>query len=88
VAVLAAHGATLDARAKIVDLPRVQVDAATMVITALPRGGLTPLLLAAREGAADAARALIDAGADLNVPDPDGTSAPPLTSDQACACAT
>jgi len=53
----------------------VKVDRATMVTTALPRGGLTPLLLAAREGAVDATRALIAAGADLDLPDPDGTSA-------------
>jgi ankyrin repeat protein len=33
-------------------------------------GGMTALLFAAREGATDAARALIEAGADLNAPDP------------------
>lgn len=74
VAVLVAHGADVDARAAVVALPPVKVDIATMVITALPRGGLTPLLLAAREGATAAARALIDAGADLNLADPEGTS--------------
>jgi ankyrin repeat protein len=74
VEVLVAHGAELDARAEIVELPKVKVDNATMVITALPRGGLTPLLLAAREGAVEAASALAGAGADLNLADPDGTS--------------
>ena len=32
-----------------------------------PRGGWTPLMYAAREGAIDAARALVEAGADMNV---------------------
>ena len=57
------------------DLPKVQVDFATMVTTALPRGGLTPLMFAARQGALGAARALADAGANLNLTDPDGMSA-------------
>lgn len=74
VRLLAAHGGDLDARARIIELPDVKVDPATMVTTALPRGGLTPLLLAAREGAVDATRALIEAGTDLDVADPDGTS--------------
>ena len=43
--------------------------------TILPRGGLTALMYAAREGAIDAARALADGGADLNVGDPDGATA-------------
>jgi ankyrin repeat protein len=37
---------------------------------------MTPLLFAARDGALDAARALVDAGADLNAADPNGM--PPL----------
>jgi ankyrin repeat protein len=37
----------------------------------LPPGGLTPLLLAARQGRVDAARALLDAGADIDLVDPD-----------------
>ena len=53
----------------------VKVDFATMVTTALPRGGLTPLMFAARQGALGAARALADAGANLNLTDPDGMSA-------------
>jgi ankyrin repeat protein len=42
--------------------------------TTFPRGGLTPLLFAARQGAIACARALLDAGADVNQPDPDGIS--------------
>jgi uncharacterized protein len=38
------------------------------------RGGLTPLLFAAREACLPCARALLDAGADVNLPDPDGVT--------------
>jgi ankyrin repeat protein len=75
VRLLAARGADLDAAAVVLEFPKVKVDAATMVITALPRGGLTALMYAARQGSLDAARALIDAGAGVNRTDPDGMSA-------------
>jgi ankyrin repeat protein len=75
VRLLVARGADVDATAAVLEFPRVKVDAATMVITALPRGGLTALMYAARQGSLEAARALIDAGARLNVTDPDGMSA-------------
>ena len=45
------------------------------VPTFLPKGGWTPLMYAAREGATDAARTLAEAGADLNVVDAEKTSA-------------
>jgi len=75
VTVLATHGADLNARATVLQYPNVKVDAATMVITAMPRGGLTPLMYAARQGSIDSARALVEAGAALNATDPDGMSA-------------
>ena len=37
----------------------------------LPPGGLTPLLLSARQGRLDATKALVEAGADVNLVDPD-----------------
>jgi ankyrin repeat protein len=37
----------------------------------MPRGGWTPLLFAARDGAVDAARVLVEAGADVDLQDPD-----------------
>jgi len=37
----------------------------------LPPGGLTPLLLSARQGRLEATRALVEAGADVNLVDPD-----------------
>jgi ankyrin repeat protein len=72
---LAEHGADLNAPARALQFPSVKVDAATMVITALPRGGLTPLMYAARQGSAEAVEALADLGARLNSTDPDGMSA-------------
>jgi ankyrin repeat protein len=75
VTLLAAHGADLNARANVLQFPNVKVDAATMVITALPRGGLTPLMYAARQGAIGSARTLAKLGANLNAADPDGMSA-------------
>jgi ankyrin repeat protein len=75
VSLLASRGADLNAKSTVPEFPKVKVDAATMVFTALPRGGLTALMLAARQGAADGIRALAHAGADLNAVDPDGTTA-------------
>jgi len=43
--------------------------------TVLPKGGWTALMYAAREGAVNAARVLVRAGADLNATEPEGTSA-------------
>ena len=75
VALLARSGADLNARSKIPEFPKVKVDAATMVFTALPKGGFTALLLAARQGAMNGIKALAEAGADLDATDPDGTTA-------------
>ena len=75
VRLLIAAGADPDARSTVIDLPKVKVDLATMVTTALPRGGMTALMYAARQGAVRAAAALADGGADLNAVDPDGTTA-------------
>ena len=75
VSLLASRGADLNLKSTVPEFPKVKVDAATMVFTALPRGGMTALMLAARQGAAEGVRALAEAGADLNAVDPDGTSA-------------
>ena len=45
------------------------------IVSTRPRGGLTPLLFAAREGALASMQALAKAGADLNLTEPDGTNA-------------
>ena len=75
VTLLGSYGADLNAPARVLEFPNVKVDNATMVITALPRGGLTPLMYAARQGSLEAARALVDLGANLNATDPDGMTA-------------
>jgi ankyrin repeat protein len=69
------HGADINARSAQQEFARFRFNLATMVNTVLPRGGLTALMLAARQGGVETARVLVDAGADLNVTDPDGTSA-------------
>jgi len=45
------------------------------VLTILPHGSWTPLMFAARQGSRDAARVLVEAHAELNTTDPDGTTA-------------
>src|SRR5688572_11994304 len=74
VKLLAEAGAALDARASAQEFAKITFNGSTMVSTPLPRGGMTALLLAAREGSVAGARALAEAGADLNVPDRDGTT--------------
>ena len=70
VRLLIASGADVNARSTVNDWAR-QVTAEPRAVYR-PAGGLTPLLYAAREGCVDCARALIDAGAELNLPDPEG----------------
>jgi ankyrin repeat protein len=70
---LIAKGASVNARAKFVDWPSQ--------ITSEPRaqyhayGGLTPLLYAARSGCYACVDALLGAGADVNLPTPEGVTA-------------
>jgi len=72
---LAKAKADLDVRSKHLEYPNIREDFSTMVFTAIPRGGFTALMFAAREGALEAATALVEAGANLNVADPEGTTA-------------
>jgi len=69
---LLAHGADVNARSTINNWQR-QVTAEPRAIYR-PAGGLTPLLYAAREGCAECARLLVDAGADINLGDPENIS--------------
>jgi uncharacterized protein len=75
VGLLVSHGADLNARSKVLQFPKFNFNGSTMVSTPMPRGSMSALMFAARQGATDSVRALIDAGADLNLADPDGTSA-------------
>jgi ankyrin repeat protein len=72
---LVAAGADKNERSKLLSFPEFKWETSGMVVTVLPRGGWTPLMYAARDGAADAIAALADAKADLNATDPDGTTA-------------
>jgi ankyrin repeat protein len=82
--VLAEAGADLDVQSKITSYPHTQNGVLLSGLeegysyvgqTVLPRGGWSAAMFAAREGAADAVRALADSGANLNLTDPEGTTA-------------
>jgi ankyrin repeat protein len=75
VSLLVAHGARTDAPSRALTFPNVRYNLATHATLPPPQGGFTALMFAARQGALGAARALADAGADLNLQDPDGTPA-------------
>ncbi len=68
-------GADVDARSKRLEFPDFVFQTAGMIYAVQPVGDWTPLMYAARDGAIDAVRALADSGADLNLVDPDGTTA-------------
>ena len=70
VRLLVARGADVNERSTLLTVPRRRTGQSV-----LPLGSWTPLMYAARQGALDATRALIDAGANLDLVDPDGTTA-------------
>ena len=75
--VLLEHGATVDARATAVRQLRGTGERSTTSpsgATYFDAGGFTPLLFAARHGAVDSARLLLDAGANVNDTAADGNS--------------
>jgi uncharacterized protein len=76
VTLLAKNGADLNARSNMLTFPLAKFgDGKSARFTVLPRGGWTPLMYTARQGALKAARALAETGASVNLTDPDGTSA-------------
>jgi uncharacterized protein len=72
--VLIAHGADVNARTNMLERAKDRFGLEG-VLTILPHGSWTPLMYAARQGSIDAARTLVDAGANLNLTDPDSTTA-------------
>jgi ankyrin repeat protein len=76
VAALAEYGAEVDSPSNATDFSRFSFgDGIVALMMTLPRGRWTAAMYAARQGALDASRALVDAGADLNLTDPEGTTA-------------
>jgi ankyrin repeat protein len=73
--ILLDYGADIDGRSRLQEFAPFRFNLATMVNTVLPRGHLTPLMMAARQGAVDAEGVLIERHANLDLTDPDGTSA-------------
>ena len=74
VTLLLSRGADVNARSNALTFPKDSFGLEG-VLTSLPKGEWTALMYAARDGAPDAARALAKGGADLNVVDPEGTTA-------------
>jgi ankyrin repeat protein len=66
VRVLAELGADVNARSRILEAPVLEFPRSGGPNSPLPRGGWTPLMYAARDGALQAARALAEGGADLD----------------------
>ena len=75
VRVLVAGGARPDTLSSEINLIKAPVDFSFAVATALPRGAMTAAMYAAREGQLDGVTALADAGANLNIVDPEGSTA-------------
>jgi len=69
---LIAAGADVSAKTPLADLP-ARLPAARFNVE-FPLGGMTPVLLAARQGAAGALRVLVEAGANVDTPTPEGFS--------------
>ena len=72
---LVAMGADVNASSFTVTYPEQEpAEPSNYVASAVPPGQWTPLMYAARENAMDAARALVDLGADLDGRDPEGVT--------------
>jgi ankyrin repeat protein len=69
-------GANVDARSAVLTIPEWWLKPPFALFPVeFPRGGWTPLMYAARQGALDATRALADLRANLDATDPDGVTA-------------
>jgi len=73
VKLLIARGANINARSSNFDYSSMKPKAGSISMN-WPRGGFSALLFAAREGSMESLRLLLDAGADINLADPDGTT--------------
>jgi len=69
------HGADLNAKSTVKEWDRgTTAEGTGLGAKFMPSGGLTALLFASRQGYLDAAKALVEAGADKDQQDPDGIS--------------
>jgi len=72
--VLIEHGAMVNARTNALQREKDRFGLEG-VLTILPHGSWTPLMYAARQGSLETARTLVEHGAELNLTDPDGSTA-------------
>jgi ankyrin repeat protein len=68
-------GADANARSTQMSFPKASPAVENLITMTFPQGAWTPLMYAARQGAMEAARALMSGGADLNLQNPDGSTA-------------
>jgi ankyrin repeat protein len=73
VKLLLARGALPDAKSKVFDFTQLRPKPGSVAMN-FPRGGFTALLFAARQGHLPVVKTLVEAGADINLGDPDGTT--------------
>ena len=73
VQMLLQHGADVNAQSEAFDFTKLKPKAGSVPMN-FPRGGFTPLLFAARQGDLESARLLLDAKANPDQGDPDGTT--------------
>jgi ankyrin repeat protein len=74
VRVLIGAGADVNAKSIVWDWPKLKLRSGDLGV-ALPDGGLSTLMYAARQGALEPSRLLVEAGADLNYKEPQGYTA-------------
>jgi ankyrin repeat protein len=77
VAALVAGGADVNVRSTTLTIPEwwLKPPALAFLSIEFPRGGWSALMYAARQGALDTVKGLVDAGADVNAAGPDGVTA-------------
>jgi uncharacterized protein len=73
VQLLIQHGAEVDARSGVFDFTQLKPKAGSVGMN-FPRGGFTALLFAARQGDLESGQTLINAKAEVNLADPDGST--------------
>jgi ankyrin repeat protein len=73
ISLLIQRGADVNAKSAVFDFTQLKAKAGSVPMN-FPRGGFTALLFAARQGDLESSQMLLTAGANVNLPDPDGTT--------------